>query len=64
MRLTTELSIPIKVEILGKPVYNENIQIGKITKSYMKDKELWVIITLDNKKIKQFSNLLKNLKGL
>jgi len=64
MRLTTELSIPIKVEILGKSVYNENIQIGKITKSYMKDKEVWVTIILDNKKIKQFSNLLKNLKGL
>jgi hypothetical protein len=64
MRITTELKIPIGVEILGKSIYNENIQIGKITDSYIKDGKLWAIITFDSKKLKQFKKLLKTLKEL
>ena len=61
MRLTTELNVSIDVKILGKPVFKDEIQIGKITDSYIKDEKLWAIITLDSKKIKQFKNLLKAL---
>ena len=64
MRLTTELTVPIDVKILGKPVFKDEIQIGQITDCYIKDGKPWAIITFDSKKIKQFKNLLKSLKNL
>ena len=64
MKITTELSIPIDVKILNKPVYHEEIQIGKITGSYIKDGKMWVTIILDSKKLKQCKKLLKILKEL
>jgi hypothetical protein len=64
MRLTTQLDIPIEVQIIGKSVFKEDIKIGKITNSYVKDNKLWAVITLDSKKLKQFKQLLKDLKQL
>ena len=56
MKLTTQLSIPIKLNVLGKPFYYKEIKIGKITDSYIENNKLWVVITLNAKKIKEIWN--------
>lgn len=64
MKITTELSIPIKVQMFDKVFFDESIEIGKIKNSYFKNNQLWVTILINSKTIKQIKKLLKDLKGL
>ncbi len=47
-----------EIEFLDKPVSLNNEQIGKITKSYIKDGKVWIEMTINENKVKQIRKKL------
>ena len=65
MKLTTQLNIPFELKIDNKPVFYKDIKIGRITKSYIKNGQMWININVNKKKkqfFKKLGQLLKEIK--
>ena len=64
MKLLTQLNIPFEIKIYNKPIFYKDIQIGKISNSYIKNNKLWITLIIDKKKKQFFKNLAKLLKEI
>jgi len=65
MKIKTQLDIPFELKIDNKPVFYKDIIIGRISKSYIKDGQLWINVIINKKKqqfFKKLTNLLKEIK--
>jgi len=64
MKLTTTINIPFELKEKDKPVFYKEVEIGKITDSYLKDNRYWITMQIDSKKTKIIKKLAQLLKQL
>lgn len=53
MNIKAIFNLPIDVDVRNKPIFYENIKIGKITDSYFKNEQMYATLKI-NKKYKSF----------
>ena len=53
------LTMPFEIKIAGKPIFNKDIKVGKITKSYFKDGKMWVDFSINKSETKAIRKLSK-----